>query len=313
MPLPYRQLLKAVQSIHRQLTGSLRGTAIPALPEELWNGALSTVQCIAKASERGWHQAARLKTDELLHCVEDLQRSLISVIAELYDRGRPRKIASQGDIYQDLLALDEEFPEVQIELAEYQICVTTEPVILEGIHLGPFQIRLDWQQLKATHPYRVVALEANQAASNEEITHPHVNGELVCEGDGRVAIARSLAEGRLYDFFLMVDLLLHTYAPGRAYVELENWHGAPCHDCGSVIDEENCCSCCRCEETVCCDCGVCCSICDQSYCCGCTEAAGRSRSASFAVCPDLDSYASRRQSKSKYHRRRNVSACVWPL
>ena len=129
------------------------------------------------------------KTDALLHSVEDLQRSFIAVIAELYDHGRVRSIASQGDIYQDLLALEEEFPEVQIDLAEAQISVTTEPLILEGIHLGPFQIRLDWQQLKATHPYRVVALEANPAASNEEITHPHVNGQLVCEGDGRVAIA----------------------------------------------------------------------------------------------------------------------------
>jgi hypothetical protein len=271
MPSPNRQLLKTVQSIHRQLTGAICGPAIPSLPEGLWRDALNTAHSIATARECGWHAAARIKTDELLHYVEDLQRSLGALATELRDRGRPRTIAGQGDIYKDLVALEEEFPEVQIDRAEAQISVTTEPVILEDIHLGPFQIRLDWQQLQAIHPYRVAALEANPAASNEEITHPHVNGQLVCEGDGRVAIARSLAEGRLYDFFLTVDRILHTYAPGRAYVELENWHGSPCHDCGSVIDEENCYSCCRCEETVCGDCGACCSSCDQSYCCGCTE------------------------------------------
>jgi hypothetical protein len=260
-----------VQSIHRQLACSLSGPAIPQLPEDLWKGAWNTVQGIAKARAHGWQQAARVKSEELLQSVEDLQRSFISLIAELHDRPRPRTIASQGDLYQDLVALEEEFPQVQIDLEEDQISVTTEPVILEGIELGRYQIRLDWQQLKAMHPYRVVALEANPAASNAEITHPHVNGGLVCEGDGRAVIARSLAEGRIYEFFLTVNRLLHTYAPGRAYVELENWHGSPCHDCGSVIDEDEFYSCCRCEHLVCGDCGTCCSACDQSFCNGCTD------------------------------------------
>ncbi len=64
---------------------------------------------------------------------------------------------------------------------------------------------------------------------------PHVSDETLCEGDGRRAIHAALAAGRLYDFFTIVDRLLNTYASGRAYVDLDNWFGTPCHDCGGNV------------------------------------------------------------------------------
>ena len=113
---------------------------------------------------------------------------------------------SATDVYHDLLALKGEFEEVEIDLEENDLSVTTDDIDLDGVCLGPFQIRLEWQQIgQASQPYRVIALDPHPATKSDEITHPHVQDERLCEGDGRAAIADALAEGRLLDFFLLVS------------------------------------------------------------------------------------------------------------
>ena len=271
-----RQRLRAVQLMHRHLSGQEAENHVPILPESVWKRVLQAYQTMRKARTRGWHAAASQMVRELLHAVGELQRCAGALFHELQQHLAIKNVATLGDLYQDLDALAEEFPAVRIDLEQPQLSVTTEPVILEGIELGRFEIQLDWQRLCDDHPYRVVALDPNPAAANEDVTHPHVSGQLVCEGDGQAAIRRSLAEGRLYDFFLTVNRVLHTYAPGRAYVELDDWNGRPCQDCDSIVGEEDYCSCTQCEEILCCDCGSVCSFCDRLYCSGCT--------ASCAVC-----------------------------
>ncbi len=271
MPRRHRHYLKAAQSIHRQLTGTTAELAVPDLPRQLWQHVRVTANCVAKAQVWGWQQAARVKSRELLNGLDELQRAVNLLIGELQDRLQPLPVATPAELYADLVALEQERFEVQIDLDQHQLCVTTEPIELERIHLGRFAIRLDWQPRHATRHYRIVPLEPNPAAANDAVTHPHVNDEILCEGDGRASIARALATGRLYDFFTIVDRLLHTYAPGRAYVELDQWHGFSCHDCGCVVNEEENYSCSRCEETICADCLSCCSHCDQSCCSRCSD------------------------------------------
>ena len=70
-----------------------------------------------------------------------------------------------------MLALEDAFEDVQCDVEEHLISVTTEPVILDGIDLGRFQIRLDWEQLLQPQPYTVVALDPHPAESNR-IGHP---------------------------------------------------------------------------------------------------------------------------------------------
>ena len=84
------------------------------------------------------------------------------------------------------------------------------------MNLGPFEIRLDWGSLSDPNPYSVVALDPNSAASNDEVTHPHVKDEHLCEGEGHSAIRAALAECRLLDFFMLVSQVLHTYGQGSA-------------------------------------------------------------------------------------------------
>jgi hypothetical protein len=169
------------------------------------------------------------------------------------------------------MALEEEFAPVKVDPKSVEICVTTEPVILEGIYFGPFEILLDLRCIGDQSPYRVVAVEPNRSSTNENVTHPHVSDETLCEGDGRTAIRAALAAGRLYDFFVLVHQILNTYARGEAYVELSDWDGVPCKDCGSLTNEDNLVSCRSCEDTLCLDCAVTCQVCGDDQCAGCTS------------------------------------------
>lgn len=270
MPNPNRQLIKVVESIHRLLTGNIDVPSPPALPIRAWEAVECTARGVAKAREHGWQVAARIKSRELVARLEELHREIDQVLWQVVDVQTPRKIASPSELYLDLVALQEEPFELEIDADAGELCVTTEPVVLEGLDLGRFQIRLKLERLQDEWPYRVVALDPAPAAANSSVTHPHVNDEVLCEGDGSASVRKALAEGRLFDFFTMVDRLLHTYAPGRAHIELDQWQGMGCHDCGCVVDEDDHCVCSRCDQVICPGCVGTCTNCDQSVCAGCS-------------------------------------------
>ncbi|HVX63244.1 MAG TPA: hypothetical protein VHC19_21665, partial [Pirellulales bacterium] len=163
----------------------------------------------------------------------------------------------------------EEFEEVDADFGEGTIAVTTEPITLSDIFLGPFQIRLAWRDLDEPSPYRVIALEAHPAGTNDGVTHPHVQDEQLCEGEGRQAIEAALAQGRIGDFFLVVAQTLRTYSQGHAYVELSRWRGLVCSDCGAHVDEDEQCVCERCDAEVCSGCSSSCHSCDRGLCSDC--------------------------------------------
>jgi hypothetical protein len=116
-----------------------------------------------------------------------------------------------------------------------------------------------------------VALDPHPAAKDTDVTHPHVQEEQLCEGDGRSAVRAALAEGRLYDFFLLVSQLLHTYGRGSAYVELDHWDGIPCDDCNALTDADDRYYCDRCGNTLCSSCSITCHGCDNGFCSGCAS------------------------------------------
>jgi hypothetical protein len=177
---------------------------------------------------------------------------------------------SAGDIFRDIMALETEFTEVKADPEVPEICVTTQSIILDGIDLGAFEIHLNLESIGEPSPYRVVAVEPNPASTNESVTHPHIQDETLCEGEGRTAIRAAVEAGRLYDFFVLVHQILSTYARGDAYVELKDWHGVPCSDCGSLIREDECVPCRSCEDTLCGDCAVTCQVCGDYQCNSCT-------------------------------------------
>lgn len=262
---------KAAIAIHAHFQSKATVAALSDLPEHTWKRSGDLLRRLRLAQQHRWHLAAtRLR--------RDLNRSLDILSAEVSAMARPlqpeppqTRAASLGDIYADLLALEEEFDEVSISLRDRTISAITEPIELGGVYLGRFKVQLNWSQLPGECPcdYCVKALDPNPAASDETVTHPHVQDEAVCEGDARQPIWRALEEGRLLDFFVVVASLLRTYNSDSPYVALADWHGSPCTDCGGNCYGEDRWTCEKCAETICGDCYICCPGCDSSFCIQC--------------------------------------------
>jgi hypothetical protein len=225
---------------------------------------------IRRAQLRGWHLAARALSRDLEYSIQSLQREL----NELQQRANPVQrtpATSAGELYKDLMALQEEFEELDFDVGTHRLSVITETILLDGVYLGPFEIQLNWSRaLDAERPaYLVIAKDPHPAESRDNVTHPHVMDELLCEGDGKHAIRLALSEGRLLDFFTLVANVLRTYNPESPFVELALWRGSTCSDCGVMVAEDYSYTCHRCGENVCGECESLCGGCEESFCSGC--------------------------------------------
>ena len=112
----------------------------------------------------------------------------------------------------------------------------------------------------------MIAIDANPAGANDSVTHPHVQDEELCEGDGQQSIRKALEQGRLLDFFVIVANLLRTYNSGSPYISLSEWHGVECADCGYSVSADDRWICEKCETTLCEECNYNCFGCDRIYC-----------------------------------------------
>ena len=242
--------IRAATCIHAQLTENPRHDRRICLPEYSWNNIQQLRRQIDLARGRGWHRAAARLTEELAYPLDNCRRELDNACRLLQSNPTERRVSSVSDIYRDIAALDDEFEDVEINLAENTLSVTTDDIVLGDMRFGRFVIRLEWQRLGETQPYRVVALDPNPSAKRDDVTHPHVQDEQLCEGEGRAAVQAALAEGRFHDFFLLVSQTLQTYARGSAFVELDDWNGIPCDQCGSLVDDDSRYSCDRCGDTL---------------------------------------------------------------
>lgn len=196
-----------------------------------------------------------------------------SRIQEIFSKKRPESPTLSGMI-EELRAVEQEFGEVHVKTQDKSISVTTEPVTLEGMYLGSFQIMLFIELLPRMYnstPYSVYAVEPNPASTDSSITHPHVSGDTLCEGEGHAAIRAALEAGRLSDFFVLIRSTLSTYNPGSAYVSLEDWDGIACHECGYTMHSDEMYFCISCDREFCDECSTCCEQCHETICIGCAE------------------------------------------
>jgi len=264
-----KALTRAAVLIHAQSVSSNRPECSLYLPTHAWARIQQFQRQIGLARRRGWHGAAARLTKDLVSALNACRGGLEDSLRQLPSRPAEGRRCSALDIYRDLAALKDEFQQLDIDLKQHELAVTTDRILLDDFDFGPFQIRLDWHKLGSPQPYRVVALEPYPAARNEDVTHPHVQQEQLCEGEGRAAIRAALSDCRLYDFFLLVSRLLHTYARGSAFVELGRWGGVPCETCSEWVNEEHRYRCHRCEATLCSECSETCQGCGESFCYDC--------------------------------------------
>ncbi len=233
------------------------------LPEEDWNYSERLLRQLDVCHERDWRHAAALLEDRLRRGLERCSERFQEINRQVAGRSSPLFVQRPRDIFDDLVSLADEFEGVSVDGQNRSVSVTTESIVLEEINLGPFEIRLQWDRIGDRRPYRVIASHPNSAGESSETTHPHVKGEQLCEGDGRMAIDRALRAGRLLDFFQLVSRILETYNPGGV-VALSEWNGSPCSDCGDVAAEEGQYTCDRCGDRLCRDCLSSCCRCEGS-------------------------------------------------
>ena len=266
-----RRLIRIAMAIHERLKTRPPDNQYVELPTSAWQQTETLFRRLRRAQVRGWTLASRRLERDFTVILSRLVDQLTATNRVFRTDNTPTNNTPVNDIYSDLVALEQEFPGTHFDQSSRTISVTTEPITLQGIYLGPFDIRLDWSDFGGSHcpNYRVIAVDPNPAASDESITHPHVQDETVCEGEGRQAIRNAVGQGRVLDFFLLVANLLRTYGSNSPYVSLSSWHGTPCGDCGasvSVDERENCDSC---EIHLCDQCFVGCTRCGRTFCSEC--------------------------------------------
>jgi len=294
-PLTDKQLVRVAGRIHDQLQAgtAARLVNLDAQLQQVAAGAdhlRADRRKLHICRQRGWMGPV----PRLLSRIERTGRELSYALSGLERTGQSvrRQGPSLREVHAELEQAQSEFGTLHYDRRLGELSAVTEPVELEGVYLGPFEIRLQIQSLTDPRhvPYRVVALEPHPAACNAAVTHPHVSEERLCPGDAGAAIGKALDAGRVCDVFTLVRSVLLTYNPESPYVSLDDWFGTTCYECGYVMppDEVRWCEICghdycgecagychRCDETTCLGCLRTCPVCEEPTCISC-----------MTVCPD---------------------------
>lgn len=222
-----------------------------------------------EARRRDWRIAEIRVRGRLRRQIAGILSSLQDFVAET-ESVPTAPLASVGDVYRDLVALQTEFTDVTVDEDEKTVAVTTDRIVLEGVDLGPFQIVWHWEQRDHRHALRVIAEEPQPAGGREDVTHPHVSDETLCTGAADAPLQQALASGRIGDAFLIVRQVLRTYNSRSAYVCLDDWNAGRCAACGDAVPNEDLSCCAMCATDLCDGCRTTCRECDEACCRGCT-------------------------------------------
>jgi hypothetical protein len=243
--------------------------------ESHWDSLNRNLKRIATAINRGWLGAAGQQICCSHYEREEVERQLKELSESVYNitQSRGPDVCDVAYLCEDIKSIESEFADIGWDTSE--VWVTTEPISLEGIYLGAFEIHLPFSCLggsPGSMEYRIVATDPHPSAKRDDVVHPHVESGHLCEGDATSPISRSLEQGRLLDFFQIVRSVLNTYNADSPYVKLENWEdgGIQCADCGYDVDEDESSFCEACQSTYCGECIYGCSRCSDYVCRGCS-------------------------------------------
>lgn len=287
-----RDFWRAATRIAAALEARHRTSQPLTIPYRSWELLLTLVRRLGIAQDRHWSLAAEQLRQLSLRQLAWFQNDLQQCAHELQSAQPATIPVTVPSLYRDLVALEEEFDGLEIDLSRNTLTVTTDEITLDGHWLGRFTLIWNWSLLGQARELVVVALDPQSPEDRDDITHPHVSNNLLCVGDARPGLQAALSSGRLYDYFLIVQQVLRTYNAHSAYVTLDDWTGRFCTDCAARRSSDDLVACDRCGHDLCDDCCQRCSDCDQEVCWSC-----------FTVCQDCGcgycetcwSFAQRRQ------------------
>jgi hypothetical protein len=248
-------------------------------------------QKLATCLLRGWSAATRTTVRNIKAALLDLPHHVGN--AQRAIETHTCRIPTLREIVEEIIQLEDEFAQVECSLKNRTLSIVTEPIELDGVYLGPFEVRLYIDRIAAENSqnaFDVVAMDPHPASSNNSVTHPHVSDEQMCCGDALLSIKSAVEGGRLSDLFCLIRSVLETYNSGSPYISLDNWYGRSCHDCGYVVAEDDTFWCSSCDHDFCDECASCCSGCSETTCGGCLKECivceDRYCTACITTCPD---------------------------
>ena len=276
--------MRAAMRIHARLRHVEPPSVSVGMLHAAWTLVADNARQLRKAEAHGWRAASRRLRGDLAATLDQL-RDHVADVQHALRTPVPVLVMPPQQIYHDLVALDDEFEEVEIDMTSRTITVKTDPIRLEGLYLGPFKIVLHWDRFDAWAPYDVEATDPHPAVrEGDDVVHPHVQHQNLCEGEAKTPLRCALRQGRLFDFFVIVRQTLQTYNPGSAYVAIDEWSGRRCVDCDTCLGDEGGYSCEQCHSLVCGDCEITCEGCGGCSCGECTSRCEKCNQASCEPC-----------------------------
>jgi hypothetical protein len=248
-------------------------------PERAW-AALRTQLTEAESLRWRIEQATARRLDCAAASLKQELSTLLNVmglrITELRDHSdaTPPRGPDRCEWIRELRHLESEFGTVTVRWTDSVIRIVTEPIELKHVPLGPFAIEFNWsggRSATGSRAIEVKALKPNRPAGRSDVTHPHVEDDILCAGEAKEALDQAVADGRLVDAFQLVHSVLTNYNPHSAYVSLNEWNGSHCAQCGRRIRSEEASSCGGCDCDLCDECGERCEGCDELRCWDCLE------------------------------------------
>src|SRR5690349_18256287 len=122
-------LLRLAITIQARLRSQNRRESALELPAHSWQCCCDLTRQIRRAQLRGWHRAAsKLKRD--LSCSLQSVQQQLTALKESMHAGNRSSVTSAGEVYNDLVAIEEEFEELDFDVGSARLSVTTSPIVL---------------------------------------------------------------------------------------------------------------------------------------------------------------------------------------
>jgi len=185
---------------------------------------------------------------------------------------------SPREAYEEIRIINDVWPDT--EYKNGILSVIFRKVVLEDgreeVDLGDF--RIDLHLGKPIDGLSVKSL--SYLESERGFFHPHVSGERLCTGNGGLSMVDALCQGRLEDYFRVVEAIVRTYNDVSPYEPLTEWYDPQhedqffCEDCDAWRPDESSCFCDGCGHSYCDNCdtsGGCCTDCGNWRCGECSN------------------------------------------
>lgn len=203
------------------------------------------------------------------------ERSLL--VLESIMKPKDTVILSQRELIEEIQIINNQWPEVKFRNGMLSVRINNVSLSdnEETVDLGDF-----WVHLNLRDPINGLGVKPTEEPDSSVGTyHPHMSGDSLCLGEGDDLTIDCLNQGRLEDYFRIVEAVLRTYNEGSAYTELSDWYNPDhegesyCESCETWNSEDSVSYCESCSTNCCDNCdtgGDICTECDDWKCENCS-------------------------------------------